>query len=67
MYTFCGPQARARDAMSVQRLDGVVVGGGQAGLSAAYHMQQQGMRYTVLEVPDCHTTHGTLGLRRLCS
>jgi putative flavoprotein involved in K+ transport len=37
------------DAAGEQRLDVVVIGGGQAGLAMAWHLAQQGRRFVVLE------------------
>lgn len=33
----------------MQEYDAVVIGGGQAGLAAGYHLQQAGLRFTILE------------------
>ena len=44
------PQDEApKDPAGDQRLDVVVVGGGQAGLAMAWHLAQQGLRFVVLE------------------
>ena len=42
-------QVDAQSNSSVQRRSAVVIGAGQAGLSAAYALQQQGIRPLVLE------------------
>jgi putative flavoprotein involved in K+ transport len=38
-----------KDGVGDQRLDVVVVGGSQAGLAIAWHLQRQGLRFVVLE------------------
>jgi putative flavoprotein involved in K+ transport len=38
-----------QDPAGEQRFDAVVVGGGQAGLAMAWHLQRQGLRFVVLE------------------
>jgi putative flavoprotein involved in K+ transport len=35
--------------MTSEHYDVVVIGGGQAGLAAGYHLAQQGRRFTILE------------------
>jgi putative flavoprotein involved in K+ transport len=39
----------SQEASTDRLLDAVVVGGGQAGLAIAWHLQRQGLRFTVLE------------------
>jgi putative flavoprotein involved in K+ transport len=34
------------------KFDAVVIGAGQAGLAAAYHLRESGLRYTLLESTD---------------
>jgi ribulose 1,5-bisphosphate synthetase/thiazole synthase len=38
-----------QNASPTRLLDAVVVGGGQAGLAIAWHIQRQGLRFVVLE------------------
>jgi putative flavoprotein involved in K+ transport len=35
--------------METQRIDTVIVGGGQAGLAMSYYLRQQGRQHVVLE------------------
>ena len=44
-----GRWADARSAMTLEELDAVVMGAGQAGLCAAYYLQRAGLRYVAFE------------------
>jgi putative flavoprotein involved in K+ transport len=43
------PEETSQNASPNRLLDAVVVGAGQAGLAIAWHLQRQGLRFTVLE------------------
>jgi putative flavoprotein involved in K+ transport len=43
------PEETSHNASPDRLLDAVVVGGGQAGLAIAWHLQRQGLRFMVLE------------------
>ena len=52
------------DPASDQRLDVVVVGGSQAGLAMAWHLQRQGLNFVVLEAgPEVGRPGGPGGTR----
>jgi len=40
------------DEQTIERIDTVVVGGGQAGLSAGYHLAQRGMPFVILDADE---------------
>src|SRR6476620_3569424 len=39
----------AANATETERIDTLVIGGGQAGLSAGYHLKQRGMQFVILD------------------
>ena len=44
-----------------ERLDTIVVGGGQAGLAVAYHLSRRGLPFVVLDAGDRAATRGGTG------
>jgi putative flavoprotein involved in K+ transport len=42
-------EAPARRAAEPEHVDVIVIGGGQAGLSVGYHLQQRGLRFVILD------------------
>ena len=48
-------------------IDTVIIGGGQAGLAAAYHLTQMGRRFVVLDASAAVTAGAIDGIRCGCS
>ena len=44
-----GTKEADMDGTSSERFDTVIVGGGQAGLSAGYHLKEAGRRFVILD------------------
>src|SRR5215813_11204995 len=41
-----------RPAQATERFDVIVIGGGQAGLSAGYHLARTGLRFVILDASE---------------
>ncbi len=48
---------QAEQAQPAERVDTVVIGAGQAGLSAGYHLARRGMKFVILDADACIGDH----------